>query len=148
MGQTTAEQEDRLRELLGSVADRSLRDAVEDRRPLESVLAGLGMPVPTVEVEREPTPAPEPERVSEPPMPRGRRQPEPGRPSPYGAEADKDIADRFFGGNFRKGNAWMAAEQERLSRFPDLSPAAFWREHGEAVWGGVLDAGEFLEPAG
>ena len=147
MGQTTADQEDTLRDLLGTVDDRTLRDAVDDRRPLESVLAGLGMPVPDVEVQFEPEPERPTEREIPPLEPRGRRQPDEGpRPSPFGAEADKDIAARFFAGNFQKGNAWTAAEQERLSRFEGLDPLEFWRERGEAVWGPILTLEEFVDP--
>jgi hypothetical protein len=147
MGQTTADQENTLRDLLGSVDDPTVRDAVDDRRPLESVLAGLGMPVPDVEVDFEPEPERPTEREIPPLEPRGRRQADAGaRPSPFGGEADKEIADRFFAGNFQKGNAWTAAEQERLSRFEGLDPAEFWRERGEEVWGPVLTREEFVDP--
>lgn len=151
MGQPTPDQEDALRELLEAVDDRALRDAVDDRRPLESILAGLGLPVPTVDVdvelEPEPQPGPEPDREPQPGPPRGRRQPMAGRPSPFGAEADKEVADRFFGGSFAKGNAWVAAEQERLSRFAGQDPLTFWRERGDDVWGGVLTLEEFVDPS-
>lgn len=150
MGQTTANQEDTIRDLLETVDDSTLRDAVDERRPLESVLAGLGMPIPDVDIEfeSEPERPTEPQQPAAPPQPRGRRQSQTGRPSPFGAEADKDIADRFFAGNFQKGNAWTAAEQERLSRFEGLDPPEFWRERGEAVWGPILTREEFVDPVG
>lgn len=88
MGQPARELGDRLRDLLGAVGHTTMRDAVNDRRPLESVLARLGMPVPSVEGERAPELEPEAEFEA-----RGRQQPGVGRPSPFGADADKEIED-------------------------------------------------------
>lgn len=69
-----------------------------------------------------------------------------GRPSPFGANVDKQIARQFFGGNLAKAQAWVAAEQERLSRFQDRSIEEFWEAFGADVWGPSLDREEFINP--
>lgn len=103
-----------------------------DGEEIEEAENGLGVE------EAEPPPAPQPQRE-------GQRGP-PGRPSPFGNNADKDLARRFFGGNLMKGQAWVSAEQERLSRFQGLEPDEFWSQFGADVWGADLTRQEFLNP--
>lgn len=165
--EVAAPRELRLRELLEGTSMAERQRAFDRKPAVVDLLVALNLefdfpdglgPPPEPEVdeaedeveieEAEPEPDRQPD-LEPAEIPRGRRrQPEVGRPSPYGAEADKEIADRFFNGNFMKGNAWVSAEQERLSRFPDHTPGEFWGEIGDDIWGGQLDVLEFINPRG
>lgn len=146
--------------LLRGIPDEEAEEAVFDSPALRNVFLELGLPDPITPVgeaepeeepdvtleEEEPTvPEPEPERAPE--AEPTRRRAEGQRPSPFGAKADKEVARNFFGGNQMKGQAWIAAEQERLSeRWDGIGPGEFWDRIGEEAWGNVLTREGFVNP--
>ena len=64
------------------------------------------------------------------------------RPDPNQADADTKIAS-LLGDRLMKGQAWVAAEQERLERGID-DPGAFWDAFGGNIWGNTLSRREFV----
>lgn len=86
--------------------------------------------------------APGPAEPAEPPT-----QPISGRPSPFGANADKQLARQFFSGDLMRAQAWVAAEQERLSRHAELDPTEFWEEVGADIWSPTLTRAAFVDPS-
>jgi len=69
-------------------------------------------------------------------------QPGSDRPDPNQAEADKRVA-KLLGDRLMKGQAWVAAEQERLSRGFD-DPGRFWDQFGQRIWGNTLSRSDFV----
>lgn len=150
-----------LREILEDVPMEDRQDAAEEKPEIIRLFVALGLtfrfreeleggPVtlgpedePDVRVEEVEA---EPEEPTQMPPSRGRIQPESGRPRPFGAEADKELAERFFAGNLTKGQAWVSAEQERLSRHSNLDPLGFWNRVGDDIWGAQLTVEEFVNP--
>ena len=71
-----------------------------------------------------------------------RAQPGSNRPDPNQQNADKKLMT-LLSNRLMKAQAWIAAEQERLSRGPE-DPRVFWQTRGSSIWGNTLTEREFV----
>ena len=72
-----------------------------------------------------------------------RAQPGSNRPDPNQQDADKKLAT-LLSNRLMKAQAWIAAEQERLSRGPE-NIEQFWETRGKQIWGSTLTKREFTD---
>lgn len=72
-----------------------------------------------------------------------RAQPGSNRPDPNQQDADKKLAS-LLSNRLMKAQAWIAAEQERLSRGPE-NIERFWETRGKQIWGSTLTKREFTD---
>ena len=71
-----------------------------------------------------------------------RAQPGSNRPDPNQQDADKKLMT-LLSNRLMKAQAWIAAEQERISRGPE-DPRVFWQTRGSSIWGNTLTEREFV----